>query len=145
MTNDDWKAVEKELSYVFGSVELLIDGFTVVLKVEQSGNLKFAIHPYVNGFFKGEWLTQKTEQCTRFMRPVQVAVYKPSEVKRLTQKLSKSAVKECFPNIDKKFTYYQWGWPSFAPMKRHFIANNKSIELKRVGLVTFTTTEGSAA
>ncbi len=129
MTKDQWLAVKNALSTPWGSVVLNVDGYKLSLYVRQIKPLKFSIIPYVNGEFKGVWLSGKCEESRRFMRPVQVAVFKPTDKRRLCKGLSKKSVKEYFGDINKTFTCYQWDWPSFDPLRRHLVANNKLIEL----------------
>ena len=128
MTDDDWTDLEAKLCHAYGRATLLVDGFTVTLEVHQF-KMQLSICVFVNGWMKGEWLTKKTEEATRFCRPVTVALFKPSDVKRLTNGLSKSAAKKMLPDLSKKGQYLTPEWKSFRSLKRHFIANNKSIEL----------------
>jgi hypothetical protein len=134
MTKDEWALLERELSSLYGSAELTIDGYTVTF---QTGlcDRRLVIAVYVNGWMKGEWVVNKTEECKRFCRPVVTNLFKPSERKRLTKGFSKSMIKKYFPNIDKKGEYYSPHWLTFAPLKRHLIANNKSVVLVRPALV----------
>lgn len=129
MTKDQWLAVKAALSTPWGVVKLDVDGYELTLQVKQIKPLKFAIVPYVNGEIKGIWLTGDNEEGRRFMRPVKVAVFKPAEKKRMTKGLSKANIKKYFGDIDKTFTVIECLWPSFDPLRRHLIANNKEIEL----------------
>lgn len=57
MTQEEWKQVEKALEYFFKRVELEVDGYEVSLTLQRVGVYKNAIAIYVNGVFKGEWIT----------------------------------------------------------------------------------------
>lgn len=129
MTEDQWKVVANRLASPFIPVKLMVDGYKITLEVKQEKPLKFVIVPFVNGWFKGEWLLNKTEEAKRFYRLVKRPAYSPSEKKRLTRGFTKASVKKYFPDLDRTVEYYSGAWPSFAPLKRHLIANNKSIEL----------------
>jgi hypothetical protein len=131
MTKAEWNQVKASLSFAYGHVELLVDGYKLTLAVQKAAALKYEITPYVNGEFKGIWLHNKTEEAVRFMCPKTVSLFKPADKKRLTKGLSKKTIKEWLPNIDEKRTYYVWGWASFASLKAHLIKNNKSIELAK--------------
>ena len=131
MTKDEWELVRGKLSVSFGLVDLIVDGYLLHLKVQQTGPLKYEILPYVNGKFEGRWITQKTDECIRFMCPKTVSLYSRADKARITKGLTKRQVKDFFPDLDKTGTYYQWGWASFTSLKRHLLANNKSIELKK--------------
>lgn len=129
MTKEQWLAVKNALSTPWGVAKLKVDGYALTLQVSQRAPLKFSIYPYVNGVFKGEWLSGEFEEYKRFMRPVQIGVFKPAEKARLKKGLSKKLLKEMSWDLDKTFTVFHWDWPSFDPLRRHLIANNKVIEL----------------
>lgn len=142
MTKEEWAALGKELGSVFGRAELLIDGYTVNFEVQQH-KMRLVIAVFVNGWMKGEWLTKKTEECTRFCRPVPVSLYSPKMKKSIAAKFSKRAIKTHFPDFDKKGTYYLPDWRSVTSMKRHLIANNTLISVVRIGLALLPTKEQS--
>lgn len=129
MTDEQWQKVANRLATPFMPVHLMVDGYKLTLEVHQEKPLKFVIVPFVNGWSKGEWLINKTEEAKRFFRLVKRPVYSPSQKKKLTKGFSKTNLKKYFPDINRSVEYYNSFWPSFAPLKRHLIANNKSIEL----------------
>ncbi|MDZ4127269.1 MAG: hypothetical protein U1E02_24350 [Hydrogenophaga sp.] len=131
MTKEDWAQAELELSKPWGRVELLIDGYTVSLVVGRMKPLKYCIAVYVNGFMKGEWVKGECEEAKRFLRPMVKRYYSPATVAGITKGLSKTVAQKFIKErgLDKTFTLYDLGWPSFGPMKRHLLANNTSIEL----------------
>lgn len=129
MTKAEWDELKHKLSYAYGREELMVDGFKLTLTVQCVKALKYEITPYVNGEFKGIWCRDKTEEAVRFMCPKTIHLFSPTQKKKMTRGLSKKLIKEWFPNIDAKSTYYVWGWTSFASLKAHLIKNNKSIEL----------------
>jgi hypothetical protein len=130
MTKNEWLQVEQQLSSPYGCVELNVDGYRLLLQVRQCKPLKFMIFPYVNGEFKGAWLISECEEQKRFLRPRKVPIYKPAAKKRMTDGLSKSAIKRMWGDrLDETLTTFEWGWPTFGALQRHLVANNKSIEL----------------
>ena len=130
MTKDEWLQVKNRLSHPWGSVTLMVDGYTLMLRVEQAKALKFEIMPYVNGEFKGTWMQKDSEEGKRFLRPVTIAAHKPAEKARLVKGMSKKMIKAIFGDrLDATFTVFLWGWPTFGPLQRHLIANNQVIEL----------------
>ncbi len=129
MTKEEWTSVAAALSRPYGRVKLLVDGYTLDLVVACVKPLRFEITFYVDGFFKGEWITTDCEIRRRFTKPMQIARYKPSEKARLVKGFGKRAVKKYFPDLDKKLPWFSPVWPTFGPLKRHLLANNKSIEL----------------
>lgn len=82
MKPEQWRKIDDALRYAWGRVELLIDGYTVVLGVAELRPRRYVIVVYVNGYFRGKFVETRG--------------------------------------------YY---WSSVDALKRHFIANNKSIEL----------------
>jgi len=129
VTAEDWKKVEAALSGPFGRASFTVDGYALTLEVKQVKPLKFAVMVYVNGWFKGEWLQKDCEERRRFYCPKTGRVFSAASKARLTKGLSKRAIAQYHPNIDKTFSYWLPCWSSFGPLKRHLVANNKSIEL----------------
>lgn len=116
------------MSNTWGNATLQVDGYEIGLQVQQD-KMRLVIAVFVNGWMKGEWLINKTEEAKRFCRPCTVALWTPSAKKQLTAGLRKSAIKRYFPDLDKRSIYYLSHWLSFGALKRHLIKNNKSIEL----------------
>lgn len=133
MTKEDWAQVELELSHPWGRVELVADGYQVTLVLGREKALKFVIAVYVNGVMKGEWVKGDCEEAKRFLRPMVKRYYSPAKLGEITKGLSKTVAKKFIKEhgLDKTFVRYDLSWPSFGPMKRHFIANNQVIELVR--------------
>lgn len=128
MTKDDWDYVEERCSYPWGRVQLVCDGFTLDLKVESAGKLKYAILPYVNGYIRGKWLLKDCEERRRFLRPVTRPIYskKMQEHEKRLARLEKRPSRH-----DETFTAWTLHWPSFGPLRRHLIRNNTDITLVR--------------
>lgn len=130
MTAEDWKKVEAALSGPYGCASFTVDGYALTLQVKQVKPLKFAVMVYVNGWFKGELLQNDCEERRRFYCPKKGRVFTAASKAKLTKGLSKRAIARYLPDIDKTFSYWLPVWSSFAPLKRHLVANNKSIELQ---------------
>lgn len=129
MNKENWLKVEEALSHPYGFAKLKCDSYNLTLVVQQTKALKFEIGFYVDGYFRGIFLTQDCEERRRFCCPHQASVYSPASRAKITKGVSKRNVSKWFPDIDKKFTYYGSHWSKFAPLKRHLIANNEVIEL----------------
>lgn len=128
MTPDDWKKVESSLSSPYGlGVHLDCDGYKLTLQVAQVKALRYVIQIYVDGFFKGAWCSAKNpcEEQRRFMRRVDRALHKPKDLAALKRVFSAKQLREM---AAKRYTYFEGHWPSFAPLKRHLVANNKDIK-----------------
>jgi hypothetical protein len=130
MTAEEWKKVEAALQSPYGRAVLAVDSYELTLQVQQLKPLKFAIGFYVDGWFKGEWLTSDCEERRRFCRRMESAVYSPAQRAKITKGFSKRNVAKYFPDMAKKFTWYSNAWSSFGALKRHLVANNQQIELK---------------
>lgn len=131
MTKDEWLQVQDKLSHPWGSVKLTVDGYALALEVRQVKTLKFVIMVFVNGVCKGEWCKGEADEAKRFCRPVKKFLYSPAEKKAVLKGKSKAQIKTISEllGLDKSWTSYDLYWPSFAPLKRHLIANNQRIEL----------------
>ena len=131
MTKDQWLQVQAKLNLPWGSVKLTVDGYALALEVTQIKPLKYVIMVYVNGVCKGEWCKGEADEAKRFCRPVTKYLYSPAKKKALLKGKSKAQIKTISEllGLDKSWTFYDLYWPSFATLKRHLIANNKSVEL----------------
>jgi hypothetical protein len=130
MTADDWKKLEAALRSPFGRASLVVDGYDLALVVQQDKPLKFVITMYVNGWMKGEWMMNDCEERRRFFCRKDRPLYSAAAKAKMTKGLSKRAVAKYFTGLDGKYTLYSPVWSAFAPLKKHLVANNKSIELK---------------
>ena len=128
ISKDDWKQIEKELSGAYGTVELLIDGYEIILQVRWVGPRKFAIMTYVNGKFLAKWLSDDCEERRRFLCENKRYLWKPK---------TREAMRKLFKRYPKYYTsgdpaeffrYYTPFWGSFSRLKAHLLKNNKSIE-----------------
>lgn len=128
-TKAQWEFARASLSHSFGSVALCVDGYDLRLEVKLVGHLQYEIMPFVNGWSRGAWLLEDCEERRRFMRPVKRPMYPPTERARIEKAFGKRRAKEYFPKIGDSKTYYQLSWPSFEPLRRHLVANNRDIEI----------------
>ena len=128
MTPADWKTVETRLGLEYHPVELLCDGYRVRLELQRVGKMRLAITFFINGWQRGEWLLEDCEERRRF-HPVSYRNALGRKTKNMYRSFPKRLLKEFKIDLDKKRAFYGVYWKSFASMKRHFIKNNKSIEL----------------
>lgn len=131
MTPAEWKQAEGALQGSFGSVKLLVDGYELTLVVQPLKALRYVIGVYVNGWMKGEWMLHDCEERRRFLRPLHFSAYTPA-MKKSFAKMGKRTLKAANIDLTRKLTQYLPHWSSFGSLKRHLVANNKSIELKEV-------------
>ncbi|MDT0496499.1 hypothetical protein RM530_03850 [Algiphilus sp. W345] len=129
MTPADWTQFEAQLAHAYGSARLRVDGYDLSLQVQRIKGLRYEITVYVNGWMKGEWLTQDCEERRRFLRPVTTYLHTPKERARMKQtKAQERLVRSIGIDPDKKGTYYVPWWTSAKALRRHLIAHNESIE-----------------
>ena len=134
MTKDEWLQVKEKLSQPYGSVTLAVDGYTLALQVIRIKPLKYGIVVFVNGVCKGVWHEGEADEAKRFCRPQVMAAYSPAKKKAALKGLkSKAEIKSMTDllDLDKTWTYRHLYWPTFGPLQRHLMANNKSIELAK--------------
>ncbi len=130
MTATDWEKVENKLSYPFGGVKLRIDGYDVNVMVEKEkpGSLKYVLVVYVDGYIKGEWITNDCEisrkfYCKKTKSLLTNYVRKSSAFKHMKKKEQEEWIKKY------TYEYYSPYFTSFKRLKTHFTKNNDSIEL----------------
>lgn len=126
MTNEDWKYVEDKISYTFGSVKLLVDGYNVTLECLPEKTLHYVIVVFVDGKFDSKWAMDDCDIRRRFYSRHTKCFLDQKARNRL--KREKKAFRE---EVKKQATteYFLPYWNSFRLMKSHFIKNNVSIEL----------------
>lgn len=128
MTKEEWEKVEESLFGCFTKVVLLIDDFEVTVVVEPYTALKNVFVVYVNGAWKGKWLSEDCEERRRFYQKHTKNMLSRKDQKRLARE--KKAIRDAVGKTT--FDWYAPYWTSFKSMKAHFIKNNKSIELVKI-------------
>lgn len=126
-TKDEWAQINKRLKVLYSSVFLRVDGYTVTLRLGQVSQFRNAIGVWVNGWFKGEWLINNTDEARRFYPLRSKDVCTPAVKKRLVKAFGKKQAATL--GAFKKIEHYETYWTSFTALKRHLIANNEHIEL----------------
>ena len=66
MTADEWKKAEQMLRPPYGHAKFLIDGYNVIVEMRLTSSTKFSFVVFVDGVFKGEWLTEDCDIRRRF-------------------------------------------------------------------------------
>jgi hypothetical protein len=127
MTNDDWKEVNELFDTLFGSAELLCDGYKVTLQLRKIERLKLVVMVFIDGKFKGEWMMKECVIRTKFFRKSESYAYSKRHRERALKVFGKRIFKE--NNYDKKFSTYYPYWTSFRSLKKHFETNIKDIKL----------------
>lgn len=130
-TRELWKRIDEELCLPYGSAELLVDGFRLTLDVACIKPRRYTIMIYVNGHFKGSWLIDDCEERRRFFRRSERSLYGHARRERIVREFGKRRAEKF--GLLKTFTSYSPHWPTFGPLRRHLVANNKSIRVVKIG------------
>ena len=128
MTKEEWEQAENSLAWSYGRVGMKIDGYDVTVVVEPLKALKNVLVVYVNGEWKGKWLSEDCEERRRFYQKHTGNILSRKEQKRLARE--KKAVREAVGKTT--YDWYSPYWTSFRSLKSHLIKNNKSIELVKL-------------
>lgn len=131
MTADEWKKAEQMLHPPYGHAKFLIDGYNVIVEMRLTSSTKFSFVVFVDGVFKGEWLTEDCDIRRRFCykgRQTLLTSKKKDEfIKKFGKREYNRFIKEnpelCY------VTFYSPYFGSFRTLKQHFIKNNTSITL----------------
>lgn len=127
MTAEQWKQINEQLQTVWSPVvKLKIDGYEVSLALRQVSQFRNAIVVYVNGEFRGKWLTEDCEERRRFFPCKKRCLTNTNELKKMGIRSKKEIQK--FKEMA-TCNAYSSAWTNFKAMKKHFETNNKSIEI----------------
>jgi hypothetical protein len=131
MTNEDWEKVDEALKNQYETVKLMCDGYEVTLALQRGSRYKLSISVYVNGWFKGEWFNDPiSDEANRFFPTRYINRYSAKEKKFwLKRPFGKKYCEENGIDLNARREYKGFSWTSFPALKRHFIKNNKNIEL----------------
>lgn len=138
LTKDQWQQVEKELSYPFGNVKFICDGFDIAAVVKQIKPLKHVIEIYVNDHIKGSWYMGDFEESKKFWCPKTLWLYKaPARAeakKKLTNRRLDTWHKDFYKNIAESHkVMYSPHWSTPSAFCRNIRKTCTSIELIKVG------------
>ena len=136
MTKAEWQLVADGLSGTWGIVELEIDGFNITLQRCLISKNRLGTMTYVNGEFKGKWITDKTVREGDFLRPTKKHIYSAkmrNDIKKLN-KLLKKHPSERIKDLDPDMVYRSRSsfWGSVAAIRRHYEKTFTSIKLKKI-------------
>ena len=132
MTNEEWQKVKEKLVPPFGHVKLTVDGYRVSVGYVRTGETKYSLAVYIDGIFKGEWLSEDCEIRRRFCHCSQKQLFTGNEKKKLIGKIGKREYEKLMKRDPRMYyTVYEPYFGSFRTLKAHLIKNNKSIELDK--------------
>ena len=116
------------LSIPWGGIKLACDGREVTLQVKPFGVLRYRVMTYVDGVFKGAWISGDNEHPEqKFLRKKTVRVYSARQIKEFEKKFGKRRAAKYFPN--KEAHCFLGDWPSGRSAIIHLLKVCNSVEL----------------
>ena len=120
VTKDIWEEMEKDLG-PFTSLSLKIGEDNITLELHRNKDkYAYSIGVFINGVMKG---AETPENCEKYWRKVQKHLYSPSKQAKIIKQFGKKDALKCFPNLDKKFTYFLPYFESFKQFKAKYKAH----------------------
>lgn len=131
MNKSEWESVQKAIESPGGWAKLLVDSYEVDLILLPVSAYKKEIAVYVNGYIKQEWILGKTPQGEEIRRRF-YCEHKKCLIKKPNEKMTRKEI-QAFEKAKKQYTYsyYLPYWSSFSSLRRHFVKNNQSIEIRK--------------
>lgn len=131
MTKEDWKIVERQLSSLYGSAKMKIDGYIITVTYARMTMTRYCLAVYVNGVFKGEWLSEDCEIRRKFCNPQKRQVLSEKEKTKLIKEVGKRKFERFAKENPQKlqYTVYSPYFGSLRSLKSHILKNCTSIEL----------------
>lgn len=138
ISKEQWDAIEVELNGVFGRVELLCDGHSVIAEIKSIAPLKLGILVYIDGVIKGEWWRGENEVARKFHREVKRFLYSAKDREYAKAQLKKRGMTELLRETwQKRITlcmshWHPW-WTNAKSFRRHIGKTCKEIEVVKIG------------
>jgi hypothetical protein len=128
ITPADWVRMKANLSGLFGSEDLLCDGYKLTISRQQSKN-RLHLVIFINGEWKGSWITTDCEERRRFFCPSTKRLYSQKKIDEILKGLGQRQKKKFIAEhkMDRAYTSYSPYWNSFDSLRRHLVKNNKEI------------------
>jgi len=127
-TKEEWAAFEKSLEGLFGRAEIIADGFNVSYSKVHYKN-RLYIMTYINGFFKGEWLSDDCIQRQKFCRVISKALFSEKE-KRQLRKAFRYQEPFTKAKLEKRLVFYSPDWNSARAIRLHLLRTCIEIKIK---------------
>lgn len=133
LTKEQKQELIDKLSYPWGRVRLLCDGYQIDLMVERDKGLAYRVVTYVNGSWQGKWISGKESHPEqKFLRKS----IRPVVTKAERERMEKAVGKRCFkkmcaeePYWTKTITLYDISWASGKAAINHLCKVCDSIQI----------------
>lgn len=135
-TKEQWELIIQNLSGLFGSVNLLADGYKLTVRRTLTGKNTLGSVVFVNGEVKGLWmvshkLSEKNpavpEEARRFYQPRARSMWSQKQRRNAEKAFGKKCARE--HGYYEKILFYSPCWQSATALKRHLLKNNTNITL----------------
>jgi len=131
LTKDQIAEAIETLSYPWGFVKLICDGYRVTLSVERAKGMTYRVMTYVNGCFKGVWMqpsagTDIPEQ--KFLRRSERAACSKTYKAEMEKRFGKRHIQED-PFYSRTIVMYSPDWASGKAALSHLCKVCASIEI----------------
>lgn len=129
LTKEQKAELIEKLNNPYGRVALMCDGYRIALSVQRTGQLSYRVVTYVNGEWKGAWVSginSYPEQ--KFLNRKEHPLAKPSEKAKMEKIMGKRAVAKD-PWFTKKLVTFDISWASGRSAINHLCKVCESIEI----------------
>jgi hypothetical protein len=127
LTKEQRAELADELALPWGRVYLQCDGDKIALLVRQVRPLKFEVHMYINGWFKGEWMqADKPVREQRYLRKSVRQMYSAAVKAKAEKEAGKRFVKKYLSGT---ITLFDPTWSSGRAVIAHLCKVCDSIEI----------------
>jgi len=125
ITKEQWVEIEKELSGFFGHAKFKLgsDEISVIREPYKEGERRLVV--YLNGWIRYGWNADPTSEnynllIEKFYQKHSRALYSGKEKKRLSKGFRKKELKEYFPGLEKRYTYFSPCWRKAKTLVNQF-------------------------
>jgi len=129
LTKEQKTELAQKLTSPWGHVTLICDGFKVDLQVQRYTAMTYRVMTFINGEFKGLWVSSKNEHPEqKFLRKLVKPLYSPA----FKAKLEKIYGKRAFAKEERfhlKLTSYVPDFPSGKAAISHLCKVSESIQV----------------
>lgn len=129
LTKEQRSELESQLNSPYGTVRLICDGRAITLQVQRYSALKYRVMTFVDGEFKGAWISgNQMAPEAKFLRKSVRHWYTPSERAKAAKTFGKRAAKDD-PWWDKTSVSYMPDWASGKAALSHLCKVCDSVEI----------------
>ena len=131
LSKEQRAVLETELSFTWGNVALLCDGYRIQLQVQRAkGAITYRVITYVNGQFLGGWMSGTKEfPEQKFLRKSVRPLYSAAKIAAMKKRLGVRNYAKYFKDMDAKITMFMPDWVSGKAAISHLCKVCDSVEI----------------